>query len=79
MSIIFPEDKSRFMVTGPFDDEMPYYYVLITDFKWWVANETEIHAWMRACLPDGEQQHQGMVVTINDEADLSNFLLRWAG
>lgn len=79
MSVVFGEDKSRLIVTGPFDDEMPYYYVIIADFRWWADNEREIYAWMRRCLPNGEQHHQGMVVTLKDEQDVVNFLLRWQG
>jgi hypothetical protein len=79
MSTVFGDDKSRLIVTGPFDEEMPYHYVIIKDYRWWAANETEIYAWMRQCLPDGEKHHQGMVVTLKDERDVLNFLLRWQG
>lgn len=79
MSIVFDDDKSRLFVTGPFDAEMPYYYILIKDYRWWAANETEIYKWMRQCLPDGTNHHQGMVVTIQNEMDVTNFLLRWQG
>ena len=79
MSIVFGDDDNRLIVTGPFDAEMPYYYyVIIKDYRWWADNEKEIYSWMRRCLPDGTNHHQGMVVTIKDEHDLSNFLLRWA-
>ena len=77
MSVVFGDDDSRLLVTGPFDAEMPYYYILIKDYRWWAANEPEIYKWMRQCLPDGERHHQGMVVTIADERDVTNFLLRW--
>ena len=77
MSVVFGDDDSRLLVTGPFDADMPYYYILIKDYRWWAANEPEIYKWMRQCLPDGERHHQGMVVTIADERDVTNFLLRW--
>ena len=79
MSVVFGDDASRFYVTGPFDEEMPYYYILIKDYRWWVANEPEIYKWMRQCLPDGTNHHQGMVVTIKEEPNVTNFLLRWQG
>lgn len=77
MTIVFGDDKSRFIVTGPFDDDMPYYYILIKDYMWWAANEKEIYKWMRQCLPDGTNHHQGMVITLAEQHDVSNFLLRW--
>jgi len=80
MTVVFDgNDKSRLIVTGPFDEEMPYHYVIIKDYRWWAANETEIYAWMRQCLPDGTKHHQGMVVTLEEEKDVINFLLRWQG
>lgn len=78
MSIVFGDDKSRFILTGPFDAEMPYFYIIIKDYRWWADNETEIYTWMRQCLPDGINHHQGMVVTVANESDASNFLLRWS-
>ncbi len=79
MSTVFDDTDGRLIVTGPFDEEMPYHYVIIKDYRWWAANETEIYKWMRQCLPDGVYHHQGMVVTIKDESDVINFLLRWQG
>jgi hypothetical protein len=32
----------RFQCTGPFDESMPHYYVIISDYRWWVDNEKEI-------------------------------------
>lgn len=76
MSAIFPED-GRFIATGPFDEEMPYHYIIIRDYRWWNQHETEIYQWMDQCLPRGRKHQQGMVVVIEDESDASNFLLRW--
>ena len=76
MSDLFPKDQ-RFIATGPFDAEMPYYYIIIRDYRWWNNNEMEIYAWMDECLPRGRQHQQGMVVVIEDQSDASNFLLRW--
>ena len=67
----------RFQVTGPFDKDMPYYYIIIADYRWWANNEKEIYQWMKISLPQGTRHHQGMVVTLEHEQDVSNFLLRW--
>ena len=77
MTTVFPREKGRFIHTGPFDEEMPHHYIIITDYRWWTDNETEIYAWMDQCLPKGRNHQQGMVVVIEDSADASNFLLRW--
>lgn len=77
MADIFPKD-GRFIATGPFDTEMPHYYIIIRDYQWWTDNETEVYKWMDECLPRGRKHQQGMVVVIEDESDASNFLLRWS-
>lgn len=77
MSVVFEKGQGRFLTTGPFDQDMPHHYIIITDYRWWVANEHEIYNWMRACLPRGIAHHQGMVVVIEHDHDASNFLLRW--
>jgi hypothetical protein len=77
MATLWENDKGRFIATGPFDEEMPYYYIIIADFRWWTNNEPEIYAWMDECLPRGQKHQQGMVVVIENETDASNFLLRW--
>lgn len=77
MSDLFPKD-GRFIATGPFDTEMPHYYIIIRDYRWWTDNEKEVYQWMDDCLPRGRKHQQGMVVVIEDEADASNFLLRWS-
>lgn len=77
MTTVFPKEKGRFIYTGPFDEEMPYHYIIITDYRWWTDNETEIYNWMDQCLPKGRKHQQGMVVVIENASDASNFLLRW--
>ena len=67
----------RFQVTGPFDKDMPYYYIIIADYRWWANNEKEIYQWMKINLPQGTRHHQGMVVTLEHKHDVGNFLLRW--
>lgn len=74
---MFDKSDGKFLVTGPFDSEMPSHYIIIRDYRWWVDNEKEIYRWMEDCLPNGKKHHQGMVVVIDDESDASNFLLRW--
>ncbi len=78
MTVVFAKDKGRFLATGPFDEEMPHHYIIITDYVWWVAHEDQIYAWMRSCLPRGTAHHQGMVVVVEHDHDASNFLLRWS-
>lgn len=77
MSVLWENKKDRFIATGPFDEEMPHYYIIISDYRWWTDNEKEIYAWMDECLPKGRSHQQGMVVVIENEPDASNFLLRW--
>jgi hypothetical protein len=77
MSTLWEDKKGRFIATGPFDEEMPYYYIIISDYRWWTDNEKEIYTWMDQCLPRGRNHQQGMVVVIEDQADASNFLLKW--
>lgn len=77
MTTVFPAQKGRFIHTGPFDEDMPHHYIIIADYKWWNENEREIENWMDHCLPRGRKHVQGMVVVIENEADASNFLLRW--
>jgi len=77
MSTLWENKKGRFIATGPFDEEMPHYYIIISDFNWWADNEKEIYTWMDQCLPRGRKHQQGMVVIIEHQADASNFLLKW--
>ena len=79
MSAVFPENPGRFIVSGPFDEEMPNYYLIISDARWFTDNEREIHTWMQQCLPRGIDHHRGMVIDIENESDVSNFLLKWNG
>lgn len=78
MSILEGANGRRFIVSGPFDEEMPHYYVVIADYKFWHDNESKIHAWMDENLPRGNQHQQGMVVTLERERDVTAFMLQWA-
>lgn len=66
------------MLTGPFDAEMPHYYVMISNIQNWIDHEQEILPWMDNNLPRGRDHHQGMVITLEEEKDAMLFMLRWA-
>ncbi len=53
--------------------------VLITDFGWWVRNETEIETWMDAYLRDGSYSRNGMIVEFADQEEMMLFILTWQG
>ena len=72
-------NKDRFIIAGPFDEEMPYYYIIIADINWWIENEPEVYDWMEKNLPRGRMHHTGMTLSLDNEKDLMFFLLRWAG
>ena len=71
------DDKRRFIVSGPFDEEMPNLYVVIADFSWYIDNTDEIEGWMDQHLPKGKDHREGMVITFEIPKDCSHFLLRW--
>ena len=77
MSVLWENDKGRFIVSGPFDKEMPYFYIIIADFAWWTDNEKEIYNWMDQSLPRGRQHQRGMVLELDTEELASLFLLKW--
>jgi hypothetical protein len=72
------EDQKRFILTGPFDAEMPHYYVLIKDYNFWIEHEAELEAWMDRNLSRGCQHQTGMVLTIEQEKEAMLFMMRWA-
>ena len=69
--------EDRFYLTGPFDDKMPNYYLIIIDFDWWVNNEEEVYDWMSENTEGGTDCHRGLVVSLKSKRDLTNFLLKW--
>ena len=71
-------DNQRFILTGPFDDEMPYYYIVIKDYNYWVEHEAELELWMDRNLSRGREHQTGMVLTIEEEKEAMLFLMRWA-
>ena len=53
------------------------YWLMIKDFSWWIQNEREIYDWMEKNLPHGRMHHEGMVLSIPTEEQVTAFLLRW--
>lgn len=78
MSLLDGADGRRFILSGPFDEEMPYHYVVIADIKFWIENETAIYAWMDDNLPRGRLHHEGMVISLDNEKDSFAFILKWS-
>lgn len=78
MSILDGANGRRFIISGPFDEEMPYHYVVIADIDFWLKNEKRIYAWMDVNLPRKRLHHTGMVLELDSEQDAFAFILRWA-
>ena len=78
MSILRGADGRRFIVSGPFDHEMPYHYLVIADITFWLKNEPAIYAWMEENLPRGRLHQQGMTLELETEEQVTAFCLRWA-
>ena len=78
MSILRGADGRRFIASGPFDSEMPWYYLVIADITYWLKNEPEIYAWMDDNLPRGRMHQKGMTLEFETDKHLMMFLLRWA-
>lgn len=78
MSILRGADGRRFILSGPFDDEMPYHYIVIADIGFWLKEEKAIYAWMDENLPRGRLHQEGMTIVLEKETDATAFLLRWA-
>ena len=71
------DKDQKFILSGPFDEDMPYYYIIIKDYIFWNNNEKDIEGWMIRNLPRGINHQSGMVLTIEEEKDAMLFLLRW--
>ena len=78
MSLLDGANGRKFIATGPFDDEMPFHYIVIADIYYWMENEIEIHQWMDDNLPRGKAHHAGMMISLDSEIDRTAFCLRWA-
>lgn len=77
MSILDGANGRKFIVSGPFDHEMPYFYIVIADITFWLKNEPEIYAWMDENLPRGRMHQEGMTIALETEEDVTAFILRW--
>lgn len=77
MSILDGANGRKFIVSGPFDHEMPYYYLVIADITYWLNNEPEIYAWMDVNLPRGRMHQEGMTISMPTEKLITAFLLQW--
>lgn len=77
MSILDGAAGRKFIASGPFDYEMPYYYIVIADISFWLKNEPKIYAWMDANLPRGRLHQEGMTLALESEEQVTAFLLRW--
>ena len=69
-------DGRRFIVSSLFDNKMPYHYIVIADIQYWINNEPEIYAWMEDNLSRGRMHHHGMSVAMDNEEDVTAFLLK---
>lgn len=78
MSILDGANGRRFIASGPFDDEMPYHYIVIADIGFWMENERAIYDWMDDNLPRGRLHQTGMVLELDSEQDVTAFIMRWA-
>lgn len=78
MSLLEGADGRKFILSGPFDEEMPYHYVVIADIAFWNEHDEEIYEWMEENLPRGRLHHTGMVLSLDSEKDAFAFVLRWA-
>ena len=78
MSLLDGANGRKFIATGPFDDEMPFHYIVIADIQFWIDNEDEIHQWMEDNLPRGKAHQAGMMISLDSEIDRTAFCLRWA-
>lgn len=78
MSLLDGANGRKFIATGPFDDDMPFHYIVIADIQFWIDNELDIHQWMEDNLPRGKAHHAGMMISLDSEIDRTAFCLRWA-
>ena len=77
MSILDGANGRRFIVSGPFDHEMPYHYIVIADITYWLKNEKAIYVWMEGNLPRGRLHQEGMTLALDTEEQVTAFLLQW--
>lgn len=78
MSLLDGANGRKFIAAGPFDEEMPYYYIVIADIGYWMENEQAIYDWMDENLPRGRLHQTGMTIDLDSDKDRTAFILRWA-
>lgn len=78
MSLLRGADGRKFIVSGPFDEDMPFYYVVIADMGYWIRKEREIYAWMEENLPRGRLHQVGMLIQLETEQQVTAFIMRWS-
>ena len=71
------ESQNRFLVSGPFDEDMPHYYVIVRDIDWYITNETLITTWLDNSTSPDDVDISGVVLTFKQDKDLTAFLLKW--
>jgi hypothetical protein len=77
MSLLDGANGRRFIVSGPFDHEMPWHYIVIADISYWLNNEPAIYTWMEQNLPRGRLHQQGMTLELETKEQVTAFLLKW--
>jgi hypothetical protein len=78
MSLLDGVNGRRFIVSGPFDHEMPYFYIVIANIGYWIQEEKAIYAWMEDNLPRGRMHQEGMTIALESEQQVTAFIMRWA-
>jgi len=76
MGMINPAER-RFV--GGYSPASKQQILMIADYVWWTANETDILTWMDTNLPLGRDHQTGMIVSFDSAQDLTLFLLKWSG
>lgn len=51
--------------------------IVINDYDWFVANQTEVEKWVENRLPRGLAHIQGTTIEFDSDRDASDFYLRW--
>ena len=82
MSIFDDNEGKRFINAGQhqfaaYNGTTHNHYIMIKDFAWWIQNEREIYTWMEANLPNGRMHHEGMIISLPVEEQVTAFLLKW--